>query len=208
MQALFFSFIALSRLGSIQISLSFLYFFHLLSVASYNFSFLADSRLEICVSPAVTLHVPWSCFPQARGGLVWIPEWKAAGIQQSLTEGISLKSYQDALQVVLAPSCRWVRQADPQETEPCHVTAASPDSTAVPRAWTPPVLMAQMQTHLMSSEDLPQSDAGKPGASCSSIWQMPVQLEACAPAEHQSDVPTPGAMLLAAASWAVALQLD
>lgn len=50
MQALFFSFIVLSRLGSIQISLSFLYFFHLFSAASYNFSFLADSRLEICRS--------------------------------------------------------------------------------------------------------------------------------------------------------------
>lgn len=83
-------------------------------------AFWLTRGLKSVVPPAVTLHVPWSCFPQARGGLVWIPEWKAAGIQQSLTEGISLKSFQDTLQVVLAPSCRQVRQADPQEAEPFH----------------------------------------------------------------------------------------
>lgn len=87
--------------------------------------------------------------------------------------------------------CR-LRQAlgDSQEAEPFHATPASPDGTAVPWAWTPQVLMAQMQTHFWpshvflkgiefkNSEGLPQSDAGRPSVSCSSLWQMPVQLEA------------------------------
>lgn len=67
-----------------------------------------------------------------------------------------VKSFQDTLQAVLAPSCRQegqvdaqhlgtaqedcrLRQAlgDSQEVEPFHVTPASPDGTAVPWARTP-----------------------------------------------------------------------
>lgn len=84
--AVFFSFfIPLSRLGSIQISLSISWvFFLLFSAASYDFSFLADSGLEICLSsspvlpPAVTLPVPRTCFPQARGDVLGRTRWKAA----------------------------------------------------------------------------------------------------------------------------------
>lgn len=62
----------------------FLVFFLLFSAASYDFSFLADSGLEICLSsspvlpPAVTLPTPRACFPQAHGDVLGRTWWKAA----------------------------------------------------------------------------------------------------------------------------------
>lgn len=68
---------------------------------------------------------------------------------------VRVKSFQDTLKGVLAPSCREVRQVDALSTtqEDCRLRQALRDRqeaepfhvTAVPRAWTPPVLMAQLQ---------------------------------------------------------------
>lgn len=67
----------------------FLFSFSLLfSAASYNFSFLADLGLEICLSssmvlpPAVTFHVPWACLPQAYGGVLRRAQQKAAAFSE------------------------------------------------------------------------------------------------------------------------------